>query len=67
MFQLYIRLIVIHDNLFYLILLVRFEHRQWHDVEVDLTCLFKIIPICCAERYSCDSQIIVSTYWWIGL
>jgi hypothetical protein len=36
MFQLYLRLIVIHASLFYLILLVRFEHRQCHDVEVHL-------------------------------
>jgi len=56
-FQLYIyiRLTVTRGNVFYLILLVRFEHRQWHDVEVDLTYLFKIIRIYSAEMYSRDS------------
>ena len=39
MFQLCLRLIVIHASLFYWILLVRFEHRQCHDVEVNLTYL----------------------------
>jgi hypothetical protein len=55
MFQLYLRLIVILASLFYLILLVRFEHRECHDVEVDLTYLFKIIRIYCAEIYGWDS------------
>ena len=60
MFQLYIRLTVTRDNFFCSILLVRFEHRQWHDVQVDLSFLFKTIRIyvqkCTAVIHKSSSQ-----------